>query len=243
LFHPLDGVLFRCRNTDIEPLEGVVEVNRTELLSRVFYPSSHREELVRIFVAGALEVTPVGEMVPILDPCPPRTRLATIRDSSAGSIEAFVRAHVKGGATLITDGNRVYSGLTDYHLDPREYGKPLRRTQQVFGRMREWFSKADTLDRAAVDRGLPYFLRVESRPAERHASFQTLLGLALRYEPTTCWDRIGRSNPRRGLPTTRRRPRRRKTATGMRQDGSGRVQTSNPIVSKTPPRPLDQGGG
>jgi hypothetical protein len=34
--------------------------------------------------------------------------------NSAGSIEAFVRANVKTGTTLLTDGHRSYPGLTDY---------------------------------------------------------------------------------------------------------------------------------
>jgi hypothetical protein len=33
-------------------------------------------------------------------------------------------------------------------------------------------------------------------------------------------DIIGRDNPRKGVATVRRQPRRRKTATGTRQDGS-----------------------
>jgi hypothetical protein len=37
-----------------------------------------------------------------------------IPDNSAASIEAFVRANVKTGTTLLTDGHRSYPGLTDY---------------------------------------------------------------------------------------------------------------------------------
>src|SRR5262249_29640408 len=37
--------------------------------------------------------------------------------------EAFVRANVKTGTTLLTDGHRSYPGLTDYRHDPRTVGK------------------------------------------------------------------------------------------------------------------------
>src|SRR6267154_1668178 len=56
--------------------------------------------------------------------------------------------------------------------------------------------------------------------AERTLSFETMLGLASHHQPTSYWDIIGRDNPRKGVPTVRRGPRRRRTATGMRADGS-----------------------
>jgi hypothetical protein len=34
-----------------------------------------------------------------------------------------VRANVKPGTTLLTDGHRSYPGLTDYRHDPRTVGK------------------------------------------------------------------------------------------------------------------------
>ena len=46
-----------------------------------------------------------------------------IADNSAASLEAFVRANVKPGATLLTDGHSSYPGLTDYRHDPRVVGK------------------------------------------------------------------------------------------------------------------------
>jgi hypothetical protein len=47
-----------------------------------------------------------------------------------------------------------------------------------------------------------------------------MLGLASHHQPTSYWDIIGRDNPRKGAPTVRRQPRRRKTATGMQADRS-----------------------
>jgi ISXO2-like transposase domain len=54
-----------------------------------------------------------------LDTLSGRIRLAMIADNSAASIEVFVRANVKRGTTLLTDGHASYSGLTDYRHDPR----------------------------------------------------------------------------------------------------------------------------
>src|SRR5271166_1857387 len=39
------------------------------------------------------------------------------------------------------------------------------------------------------------------------------------------WDIVGRANPRKGEATARRAPRHRKTAVGMRRDGTGGAQT------------------
>jgi hypothetical protein len=44
-----------------------------------------------------------------------------------------------------------------------------------------------------------------------------MLGLASHHHPTSYWDIVGRDNPRKGVPTVRRQPRRRRTATDMRQ--------------------------
>jgi len=52
-----------------------------------------------------------------------RLRLAVIANNSAKSIEVFVRANVRPGATLITDGHAAYPGLSDdYRHDPRVVG-------------------------------------------------------------------------------------------------------------------------
>jgi hypothetical protein len=65
----------------------------------------------------------VGLRAKYLDTRSGRIRLTAIPDNSAASIEAFVRANVKTGTTLLTDGHRSYPGLTDYRHDPRTVGK------------------------------------------------------------------------------------------------------------------------
>src|ERR1700692_3560679 len=51
-------------------------------------------------------------------------------------------------------------------------------------------------------------------------SFETLLGPATHHVPASYWDIVNQVNPRKGARTIRLAPRRRKTASGMRQDGA-----------------------
>jgi len=66
-----------------------------------------------------------------------------IADNSAASIEAFVKANVKRGTTLITDGHASYPGLTGYRHDPRIVGKMaghivLPWIHRAFSLMKRW---------------------------------------------------------------------------------------------------------
>src|SRR6266705_1461192 len=74
-------------------------------------------------------------------------------------------------------------------------------------------------------------IRLTAIPANSPASFETMLGLASRHRPTSYWDIVARDKPRKGVPTVRRQPRRRKTATGMQQDGSSPSQHSSASTS------------
>jgi hypothetical protein len=113
-----------------DPLEGVVDVDQAEIPFRegdaFFEPSN----AAKILVIGAVEVIdrdinqskPRRKYAKYLDTRAGRIRLAMIGDNTAGSIEAFVRANVKAGTTLLTDGHASYPGLTDYRHDPRVVG-------------------------------------------------------------------------------------------------------------------------
>src|SRR5215475_1749002 len=105
----------------------------------------------KILIAGAVEVIDRGtnqakprrKRAKYLDTRSGRIRLAAIPDNSAASIEAFVRANVKTGTTLLTDGHRSYPGLTDYRHDPRTVGKMaghivLPWIHRVFALMKRW---------------------------------------------------------------------------------------------------------
>src|SRR5260370_20880730 len=78
------------------------------------------------------------------------------------------------------------------------------------------------LRRKHIDTYLNEFVFRYNRRFYRHVSFETVLGLAAHHHPTSYWDIIGRDNPRRGVITIRRQPRRRKPATRIRQDGVSR---------------------
>jgi hypothetical protein len=116
---------------DREPLEGVVEVDQAEMPFREGEAFFELGNAGKILVIGAVEVVdrdinrskPRRKHAKYLDTRSGRIRLATISDNSAASIESFVRANVKRGATLITDGHASYPGLTGYRHDPRVVGK------------------------------------------------------------------------------------------------------------------------
>src|ERR1700688_853199 len=114
-----------------EPLEGVVEVDQAEIAFREGDTFFEPGNAGKILVIGAVEVIerdtnqakPRRKHAKYLDTRSGRIRLAMIADNSAASIEAFVRANVKRGTTLLTDGHASYPGLTDYRHDPRIVGK------------------------------------------------------------------------------------------------------------------------
>jgi predicted RNA-binding Zn-ribbon protein involved in translation (DUF1610 family) len=219
---------------DREPLEGVVEVDQTEIPFREGDTFFEPDNAGKILVIGAVEVIdrdidqsrPRRKHAKYLDTRSGRVRLAMIADNTAASIEAFVRANVKRGTTLLTDGHASYPGLTDYRHDPRIVGKMaghvvLPWIHRAFSLIKRWsLGTYHGLRRKHVDTYLNEFVFRYNRRFYRHVSFETVLGLTARHKPTGYWDIIGRANPRKGAPTPRRVPRRRKTATGMRQDGS-----------------------
>src|SRR5882672_6315696 len=188
----------------------------------------------KILIAGAVEVIDRGtnqarprrKRAKYLDTRSGRICLAAIPDNSAASIEAFVRANVKTGTTLLTDGHRSYPGLTDYRHDPRTVGKMaghivLPWIHRVFALMKRWgLGTYHGLRRKHIDTYLNEFVFRYNRRFYRHVSFETMLGLASHHHPTSYWDIVGRDNPRKGVPTVRREVRRRRTATGMRADRS-----------------------
>jgi len=130
----------KLRRSMVDPnrelLEGVVEVDQTEIPFRAGDAFFEPGAAGKILVAGAVEVIdrsagrpkPRRKGAKYLDTRSGRLRLATIADNSATSIEAFVRANVSPGATLITDGHAAYPGLSgDYRHDPRVVGNGQHR--------------------------------------------------------------------------------------------------------------------
>ena len=141
---------------------------------------------------------------------------------------SVVALHVGSIIVGLSVGNWLipYPGLTDYRHDPRTVGKMaghvvLPWIHRVFSLMKRWgLGTYHGLRRKHVDTYLNEFVFRYNRRFYRHVSFETMLGLASHHHPTSYWDIVGRDNPRKGMPTVRRQPRRRRTATGMQQDGS-----------------------
>jgi len=136
-----------------------------------------------------------------------------------------VRANVKTGTTLLTDGHRSYPGLTDYRHDPRTVGKMaghivLPWIHRVFALMKRWGS-------API---------MAAPQAHRHVSQRVCLPIQSALLPTRLVRNHARARltpspdellgyrrarqSRKGVPTVRRQPRRRRTATGIRADRS-----------------------
>jgi|SRR5271155_281424 len=236
-----------------EALEGVVEVDQAEIPFREGDTFFDPGNAGKILIAGAVEVIdrdtneakPRCKGAKYLDTRSGRIRLAMIADNSAASIEAFVRANVKPGTTLLTDGHRSYPGLIDYRHDPRVVGKMaghvvLPWVHRVFSLVKRWgLGTYHGLRRRHIDTYLNEFVFRYNRRFFRHVSFETILGLAVHREPASYWDIIERANPRKGSATLRRTPRRRKTEIGMRQDGSGPAQADDRNQTSGAPPTLD----
>ena len=217
---------------------GVVEVDQAEIPFREGDAFFEPGNAGKILVIGAVEVIDRGvnqarprrKHAKYLDTRSGRIRLAMIANNSARSIEAFVKANVKRGTTLITDGHASYPGLTGYRHDPRIVGKMaghivLPWIHRAFSLMKRWsLGTYHGLRRKHVDTYLNEFVFRYNRRFHRHVSFEALLGLAAHYEPASYWDIVKRDNPRKRAETLRRAPRRSKTATGMRQDGAPPAQ-------------------
>ena len=103
---------------DREPLEGVVEIDQTEIPFRegdTFFESGNAG---KILVIGAVEVIerdtnkakPRRKHAKYLDTRSGRIRLAMIADNSAASIEAFVNANVKRGDHAAHRWPQILSG-------------------------------------------------------------------------------------------------------------------------------------
>ena len=119
-----------------------------------------------------------------------------------------MRANVKRGATLISDGHASYPGLSgDYRHDPRVVGKMaahivLPWSHRAFSLLKRWaLGTYHGPRRKHVDTYLDEFVFRYNRRFYRHVSFETVLGLAAHHEPASYWDIIKRDNPRKGRQT------------------------------------------
>lgn len=232
-----------------EMLRGVVEVDQSEIPFRADDSVFETTKTGKILVIGAIEIVDHTTKKPqqpkrlgakYLDTMSGRCRLAAIPSNEAQHIHAFIRANISPGTTLVSDGHASYSGLADYRHDPRVVGSmaahvPLRWIHRLFALLKRWsLGTYHGLRREHIDSYLNEFVFRYNRRFYRHVSFETVLGLAARHEPTTYWDIIEQQNPRKSNPTVRRQPRRRKTASGFRQDGAPPSEPAQPTPDTEP---------
>jgi hypothetical protein len=194
-----------------DPLEGVVEVDQAEIPFRQGDAFFEPGNAGKILVIGAVEVIdrdsnqakPRRKHAKYLNTRSGRLRLATIADNSTASIEAFVRANVKPGTTLLTDGHGSYPQLAGYQHDPRVVGAMaghvvLPWIHRAFSLLKRWaLGTYHGLRRKHLDTYLNEFVFRYNRRFYRHVSFETLLGLTAHHDPTSYWDIIKRDNPRK----------------------------------------------
>src|SRR6202051_3395735 len=194
-----------------EPLEGVVEVDQAEIPLREGDGFFEPGNATKILVIGAVEVidrdsnqtNPRRKHAKYIDTRSGRLRLAAIADNSAASIQAFLKANVKPGTTLLTDGHASYPGLSAYRHDPRVVGAMaghvvLPWSHRAFSLLKRWaLGTYHGLRRKHIDTYLNEFVFRYNRRFYRHVSFEALLGLATHQEPPGYWDIIKRDNPRK----------------------------------------------
>jgi transposase-like protein/predicted RNA-binding Zn-ribbon protein involved in translation (DUF1610 family) len=199
-------------NPDREPLEGVVEIDQTEIPFREGDTVFESGNAGKIIIIGAVEVIERDsnksklrrKHAKYLDTRSGRIRLAMIADNSSASIEAFIHANVKPGTTVLTDGHKSFTGLQGYRHDPRVVGKMaahivLPWIHRAFSLMKRWsLGTYHGLRRKHADTYLNEFVFRYNRRYYRHVSFETLLGLVADKTPTSYWDLIKRDNPRKG---------------------------------------------
>lgn len=223
-----------------EPLEGVVEIDQTEMPFRDTETYFDPNKSGKILVIGAVEVMdrtrkqrhkPLRKGEKYLDTLSGRIRLQAIPSNRAEHIHPFVRANIKPGTTLLSDGHQSYLDLKEYRHDPRVVGKmaghvALPWIHRVFSLLKRWgLGTYHGLRRRHIDTYLNEFVFRYNRRFYRHVSLETVLGLAAERTPISRWDIVGRVNPRKGRKPKRLNPRRRRTATGMRQDRTGKLQS------------------
>jgi len=163
------------------------EVDQAEIPFRVGDTFLEPGNAGKILIAGAIEVIdrdintarPRRKGAKYLGTRSGRLRLAMIADNTATSIEAFVRANVKRGSTLISDGHASYPGLSgDYRHDPRVVGKMaahivLPWSHRAFSLLKRGaLGTYHGLRRKHVDTYLDEFVFRYNRRFYRHVSFE-----------------------------------------------------------------------
>ena len=217
---------------DRQKLRGVVEIDQAKIPFRTDDQVLDPKGDQMITIIGAVEVVDNITGLPQKRPLGARyigtragrIRLARLNSESARDIRAFIRANVARRSVILTDGHTSYPGIKGYVHDPRTVGSmaghvALPWVHRVFSLLKRWgLGTYHGFRIQHIDRYLNEFVFRFNRRAYRIVSFEQLLGLAARHPPASYWDIIQKENPRKHDRPLRRRPRRRRTAYGMRHD-------------------------
>lgn len=154
-----------------------------------------------------------------------RIRAAALPDASIDRIETFLAANVAHGATLLYR-SRKYRLPGNYDNEFIGLGSAADLTEKLFENVVYIYQfepmRIEYLDKQTFV--------IQQNPGRelRPVSFEDLLKLIVTEAPTSYWEMRDGQNPRRGKPTERRSPRRRKTANGMRQDRPSKRNNPGP---------------
>jgi hypothetical protein len=147
-------------------------------------------------------------------------RASVLPDKSFSAVEEFLSSNVAPGATLLVHKRSRYETVVNYKLASIESEMSVS-IQEAFRFINDMVCTSATYALGELDRLVRHYAyELNNGFGSRQISFETLVKAIMTERPTSYWDFIDRENPRRGNPTDRRSPRRRKTAYGMRQDGS-----------------------
>jgi transposase-like protein len=168
-----------------EPLRGEVEVDEFFLGGLEEGKRGGRRLGKKALVGVAIEVRGRGSG---------RLRLRVLKDASADSLDALVKATTTRGAIVHTDGWRGYDHLAGLGYQHKRHSQRaaapgeqlLPRAHRAVSNLKAWLHGTH---RHASNEHLPAYLDEfvfrHNRRGNPHAAFQTLLGLSARHEPAT----------------------------------------------------------
>ena len=173
-------------NPERDPLFGLVEVDETQISYRTKDDppagGGGRSAEGKLQVAAAVELQGKG---------PGRVRLAVIKDASATSLRAFLKASVADGATIKTDGWSGYPGAPGLTHEPHVIGPMAAHVvlpwiHRIFSNLKAWaLGVYHGLRKEHLQAYLDEFVFRFNRRRTPHAAFRTLLGIGLAIKPVT----------------------------------------------------------
>jgi len=213
---------------DTEALKGCVEVAKKELVFKFYDRFLDRVTSFRRGVMITVELSNDGQtsLRPIVARGFDRIRLTVLVNSSSDLIERFIFHNVQSGTTILATDPYPFLELFGRGYDLKELGEKQSPAQSLLSALQSWLSARDVFATDQIDANLQGFVA----ETNWHVAFDKILHHALQQEPTSYWQSVGRENPRKASETVRRKPRHRKTALGMREDGSGTLVSFPPDI-------------